>query len=73
MDYSRPIGDPNAWKNLATSYLRLGDLDRAFEYLQKMVDVRSGYTTFLKVNPTWDSVRDDPRYRDLLGQMDLDD
>jgi urea ABC transporter urea binding protein len=52
-------------------YAGLGDKDRAFEWLQRMVDVRSQYPLRLKVDPTFDSLRADPRFADWLRRLKL--
>jgi TolB-like protein/Flp pilus assembly protein TadD len=55
---------------VAVCYVLLGDKDRAFAWLDKGYDQRVNLD-FFKVNPTWDSIRSDPRYADLLRRMGL--
>jgi eukaryotic-like serine/threonine-protein kinase len=55
---------------VAICYVLLGDKDRAFEWLDRAYDQRDNLN-FIKVNPTWDSIRSDPRYADLLRRMGL--
>jgi serine/threonine protein kinase/Flp pilus assembly protein TadD len=55
---------------VAQSYMLLGDNKQAFVWLDKAYDARSGLN-FIKVNPTWDSIRSDPRFGDLLRKMGL--
>ena len=49
----------------AKHYARLGDNDRAFEWLEKVVEKRDG-DGYLNVDPAFDKVRGDPRFRELL-------
>ncbi len=48
------------------AYLRLGDKEKVFGWLPKAVEETYGLALNLKVNPTFDSLRDDPRFQDLL-------
>jgi serine/threonine protein kinase/TolB-like protein/tetratricopeptide (TPR) repeat protein len=52
-------------------YVGLGERDQAFAWLQRMVDVRSQYPLRLKVDPTFDGLRDDPRFADWLRRLKL--
>jgi tetratricopeptide (TPR) repeat protein len=52
-------------------YGRLGDKDKAFEWLEKAYqDVDEDLTT-LKVDPEFDPLRSDPRFADLLRRVGL--
>jgi hypothetical protein len=42
-----------------------------FEWLDKAYEDHSTWLTFIKVDPRFDTVRDDPRYHGLLRQMRL--
>jgi len=55
---------------VAICYVLLGDKDRAFAWLDKAYDEQANLN-FIKVNPTWDSIRSDPRYAALLRRMGL--
>lgn len=50
---------------MARLYAQLGDHDRAFEWLEKVVEQRGG-DGYLYVDPQLDPVRDDPSFRELL-------
>jgi TolB-like protein/Tfp pilus assembly protein PilF len=56
---------------MAEIYVSLGARDRAFESLAKAYAQRSYHLAFLKVDPVYDSVRSDPRFRDLLLRIGL--
>jgi TolB-like protein/Tfp pilus assembly protein PilF len=47
----------------------LGDGERAFEWLARAVDERSGWVAYLRVDPRVDSLRADPRYERLLARV----
>ena len=46
-------------------YSWIGEADSAFYWLDKAVENRSPDLTWLKVDPAFDSLKDDPRYWDL--------
>ena len=50
-------------------YGRLGDKDRAFEWLEKGFKAREAFMPFLKSEPSLDPLRSDPRFADLLRRM----
>jgi tetratricopeptide (TPR) repeat protein len=56
---------------LAEMYAHLGDKDHAFEWLDKAYEVKSGTMPWVKVDPSLDSLRSDPRFLALLGRMGL--
>jgi TolB-like protein/Tfp pilus assembly protein PilF len=45
--------------------------DQAFEWLNKAHEERSGWLTYLKVEPRLDTLRSDPRFNDLLRRVSL--
>jgi DNA-binding winged helix-turn-helix (wHTH) protein/Tfp pilus assembly protein PilF len=51
--------------------IALGEKDRAFEILEKAYEERSGQLVYLKVEPSFDSLRDDSRFDGLLQRMGL--
>ena len=56
---------------LATVYLGLGDKDKAFEWLEKDFQVRNGKLPEIRWQVQFESVRDDPRFKDLIKRMGL--
>lgn len=48
-----------------------GELDAAFEYLDRALDLHDPALVYLAVAPQWDSLRDDPRFGDRLQRMGL--
>jgi hypothetical protein len=53
------------------AYVGTGDNDQAFTWLEKAYAQRSNVLTTLKVDPTYDPLRSDPRYQDLLRRARL--
>jgi serine/threonine protein kinase len=49
----------------------MGDLDKAFELLQRALEVRDPVLVHLAVAPQWDSLRADPRFNECLARMNL--
>jgi hypothetical protein len=54
---------------LLVSYAEAGDLNQAFELLQRAIDVRDPGLVHLA--PQWDSLRADPRFNECLARMRL--
>ena len=57
--------------NIAVGYLRLGDKPMALDWLEKALDERSFRMGYLKVEPTWDPLRSEPRFQELLRRVGL--
>ena len=55
--------------NIAQMYARVGESERAFEFLEKAYAERSTELTLLKVNPVFNSLRSDSRYTRLLRRV----
>jgi len=61
---------PGLLCRLAEIYARVGEPDRAFELLEKLVPVPNAlYYGELKLGPAWDPIRSDPRFNQLLAQL----
>jgi tetratricopeptide (TPR) repeat protein len=56
---------------LAAVYAGLGDKDQAFAWLEKGFQARNATLVFLVTDLTFDPLRSDPRYGDLLRRMGL--
>jgi adenylate cyclase len=68
------IGDPGAYVRsefLAGAYGAIGDLDRAFEALERAYDERSGGLIYLHLDPMYEPLRGDPRYANLVERIGL--
>lgn len=66
-------GRDQAFYGLAQVYVALGDKDRAIELIAKDYDRRSSRMNWLKIDPTLDPLRQDPRFKQLIHKMNLDD
>lgn len=55
----------------ADVYAALGDKAAAFRLLFKSVDERINWPIFIKADPRFDSLHADPRWKELLGRMNL--
>jgi len=56
---------------IAVIHARLGEKDKAFEYLEKAYEIRDHWMDYLKVLRMFDPLRGDPRFADLLKKMNL--
>jgi len=56
----------------AIIYAGLGDKEKALEILQQSLDQQEWLLIFLKVQPFWDNLRDDPRFVELLKKVGLE-
>ena len=56
----------------AVIYAGLGEKDLAFEWLEKAAEKRDALLCYIKVTPTYASLRGDPRYQSLVHKMGLD-
>ncbi|MGA2533597.1 MAG: protein kinase [Candidatus Aminicenantales bacterium] len=59
-----------AWQ-IGTLYTRAGMKDEALEWLKKAHQAHDPNMPYISVDPIFDILRDDPRFRDLLRQMNL--
>jgi serine/threonine-protein kinase len=57
---------------LSLIYIALGENDQGFNILEEAYDARWSGINYLKIEPVFDSVRSDPRYRTLLKKMNLE-
>ena len=64
---SRPAGISSFMA--ANFYAQLGKTDEAFAELKKSLDNREFQLLYLRVDPRLDSLRNDPRYQELVKQM----
>ena len=55
----------------AKLYARLGDRDKATEYLEKALKERKTDLLFLRVSPEWDGIRDDARFQGIVRRVSL--
>jgi tetratricopeptide (TPR) repeat protein/predicted Ser/Thr protein kinase len=56
----------------AVEHAKIGHKDKAFEYLEKSYQRRESWMNMLKVEPGLDSLRDDPRFDELVKRVGLE-
>ncbi len=56
---------------LAVDYAFLHDTNEALAWLQRAYDENDADLVFLKVNPAYDNLHDDRRFKDLLRRIGL--
>jgi TolB-like protein/DNA-binding SARP family transcriptional activator len=60
---------PRTW--LVRVYAALGDNDRALTWLETAYDERDGWLTTANVDPSFDALRGEPRFRTILAKIRL--
>jgi len=71
MEVAREHGENIPSFVLASVYTFLGDRDHAFGWLDKAYQERDPALPGVKVDPTWDNLRPDPRFQDLVRRLGL--
>ena len=66
----RDFGDAASYQ-YAQIYSVLGDKARALSELERAWDIRDSGLLWLKVDPTFDPLRDEPRFRALVERLDF--
>jgi eukaryotic-like serine/threonine-protein kinase len=56
---------------IALVYVELGDKDQTFEWLEKAFNARDDWLDQFRTDPSWDPIRSDQRYKDLLRRMNI--
>ena len=56
---------------MAAVYVGLDDRDKAFEWLEKAYEERSGWLVYLGIEPAFDPLRTDSRFQDLVRRIHL--
>ncbi len=56
---------------IALLYTRIGEKDKAFEYLDKAYNERSPLLVAIRSDPELDTLRSDDRFADLLQRVGL--
>ena len=69
----RASSQPQAFPamQLALFYGEAGEMDRAFEHLERAIGLHDPALVHLAVAPQWDSLRADPRFTQCLSRMGL--
>jgi len=72
LEYYTNTYENDRMTEVAEVYAYLGDNDHVFEWLEKAYQDRTGILIYLNVHPVFDTIRDDPRFHDLLRRMNLE-
>ena len=64
-----PFEGPGREEAMAQIYALLGDADHAIPILQRLVQISNIVIspTFLRLDPIWDPIRNDPRFQELIA------
>ena len=54
---------------IALVHAGLGHKDEAFSWLDRAFEERSHWLVWLRLDPRWNSLRDDPRFAALIAKM----
>jgi len=71
---AKQVKDPNGYvkaMGFANAYAWGKDKDKTIEYLSKAYEERDAGMLDLKVSKTWDFVRDDPRFKELVKRVGI--
>ena len=60
----------SAW-GLAEIYAALGDNDKAIHWIEEMYRQRQDFTPWIRVNPHYKNLRDDPRCKAIINRLNL--
>lgn len=63
--------NPESFNRIAEDYAILGDRERALTWLERAVNERNFFMVFIKTNPLFSELRDDPRYNALVRRVGL--
>jgi hypothetical protein len=58
--------------DISKVYAGLGDTDRAFAFLEEAYTNRESWIFGLKLDPGFDTIRDDPRFLNLLSRIGVE-
>jgi len=61
-----------SFSSIAELCFALGENDKGFEWLQKAYEERDANLFKIKINPNFDTVRSDPRFKEILKKMNLE-
>jgi DNA-binding winged helix-turn-helix (wHTH) protein/TolB-like protein/Tfp pilus assembly protein PilF len=64
-------GKPDAYLSLSKYYSITGEKEKSLEMLEKACETKTFIMPFVAVDPLWDTVRDEPRFKEVLRKMNL--
>ncbi len=66
-----PWEGPSEEERMANIYALLGDADHAIPILKRLLQIPYGFAitpAFLRLDPVWDQIRNDPRFQELAAE-----
>jgi adenylate cyclase len=63
--------DKLAATDIASVFMRLGEVDETFKWLDVAYRQKDWYLVSINIEPAWDPVRGDPRFEELVSKMGL--
>ena len=63
--------NPKSYNRIAEDYALLGDKEQALHWLEKSVSSQNFFMAFIKVNPLFEDLREEPRYKTLVERVGL--
>ncbi|MEM7299431.1 MAG: tetratricopeptide repeat protein, partial [Bacteroidota bacterium] len=57
--------------SFATIYAGLGEIEKALDHLDKVVDLKLGAVLLIHVSPIWKPLRNAPRFKEILNRVGL--
>jgi len=66
-----PFEGPEQEENMAGIYALAGDAEHAIPILKRLLQIPYGYAitpAWLRLDPTWDQIRNDPRFQELAAE-----
>ena len=67
---SDALSGPYKAQTLAEVYARVGEFEKALDVLEQLLSIRTRLTpSLLRLDPIWDPLQDNPRFRKLLGEL----
>ena len=64
-------GKPETYLGLSRYYSMTGEKGKSLDALEKALEARAFVTPFIAVDPMWNTVRGEPRFKELLKKMNL--
>ena len=69
--YPSEAPEPAAFYTWALKHAFLGENERALDYLERSVADRKFFSAFVKAEPAFEKLRDEPRYKAILEKLGL--
>ena len=71
LDYITIDTEYHSMWELGVTSIQAGEIDLAFEYLEKSFELREPAMVYIRTNNPFAWERDDPRYQDIVDRMNF--